>query len=196
MRLLRPGPILRKALCATLTLAVVLSAGLRYAHAMSIDGVVSVSFTANDRRTVGINTNANLPVNSQPAITFTNGSGAGQAAVLYQGSLNLSGGALNVDLNGVLTDSYGSTVSLVRVKAIYVQNNSTSNSMTFGAAGSNPWVGLLNSTGTFTLPAGAFALFATPDATGFTVTASTGDIFKVAGTGTDNFTIIVMGSAT
>lgn len=161
----------------------------------SIDGTVSGAFTANDRRTVGLNTTANLPVNAQPAIAFTNGAGANQAKILYQGNLSLSAGTLNVDLNGVLTDSYGSTVSLVRVKAIYLKNLSSANSMTFGN-GTNPWATFLSGTGTITLPPGAWVMAATPDATGWAVTASTGDILKAAGTGTDSFAIVVLGSDT
>lgn len=178
------------ALSCLLTLAI----GVRVAHA-SIDAVISAGFTANDRRTVGINSNANIPVNSQPSITFANGSGAGQASVLYQGKLSLSGGAYSLDLNGVLTDSYGSSVALVRVKAILLQNNSASNSQTFGAAASNAWATWLNSTGTITLPPGAWVVAATPDATGWGVTAATGDILKVAGTGTDQFTVVLLGSS-
>lgn len=178
-----------------LALLVLLSAGVRYAWA-AIDGTVSATFTMNDRRTIGINTNANLPVNAQPSISFANGAGAGQAKILYQGKLSLSGGALSVDLNGVLTDSYGSTVSLVRVKAIYIQNNSTSANETFGGAASNAWATLLNSTGTITLPPSAWFVAATPDATGWAVTAATGDLLKVAGTGTDQFTIVLIGSDT
>jgi hypothetical protein len=161
----------------------------------SIDGTVAVAFQANDRRTVGVNTNANLPVNLTPSVVFSNGSGASQASVLYQGSLSLSGGVYSVDLNGTLTDSYGSTVNLVRVKAIAFQNNSASNSMTLGN-GTDAWATLLNSTGTLTIPPGGWFVFSTPDATGWTVTASTADILKVAGTGTDGFTIVVLGSAT
>ena len=194
MAILKRHP--RYGLTAAVALLLLLVAGtVRYAWA-SIDGTVGATFTVNDRRTIGINTNANLPVNAQPSISFADGTGAGQAKVLYQGKLSLSAGAYSLDLNGVLTDSYGSTVSLVRVKAIYIQNNSTSNSQTFGAAASNAWATLLNSTGTITLPAGAWFVAATPDATGWAVTASTGDLLKVAGTGTDQFTIVVIGSAT
>ena len=166
------------------------------AHAyFTIDGTVSISFTANDRRTVGINTSANLPVNAQPGFTYTNGSGANQAGVLYQGSLALTSGTNNVDLNGVLTDSYGTTVSLVRVKALFFQNNSVSNTMTIGN-GTNPFVGILNSTGTITVQPGDCFCFVSGSATGYVVTASTGDILKVAGTGTDGFTLVILGSAT
>jgi hypothetical protein len=187
---------MRSKLLALALGAVALLATARAVYAYTIDGTVSATFTMNDRRTIGINTNANLPVNAQPSISFANGAGAGQAKVLYQGKLSLSGGALNVDLNGVLTDSYGSTVSLVRVKAIYIQNNSTSANMTFGAAASNPWATLLNSTGTITLPPSAWFLAATPDATGWAVTAATGDLLKAAGTGTDQFTLVLIGSDT
>lgn len=161
---------------------------------MSIDGTISGSFAVNDRRTVGINSSANLPVNFAPSTTFTNGSGAAAGNVLYQASLALSAGVNNVDLNGVLTDSYGSTVSLVRVKGIAFQNNSASNSMTVGN-GTNPWATLLSSTGTITVPAGGWFIACTPDATGWAVTASTGDILKVAGTGTDAFTLVVLGAS-
>jgi hypothetical protein len=195
MAILRRYP--RRGLAGPLAILLLLVAGgVRLAHAFTIDGTVGATFTMNDRRTVGINTNANLPVNAQPSITFANGAGANQAKVLYQGKLSLSAGALSVDLNGVLTDSYGSTVSLVRVKAIYIQNNSASNPQTFGAAASNAWATLLNSTGTITLPAGAWFIAATPDATGWAVTAATGDLLKAAGTGTDQFTLVLIGSDT
>lgn len=159
---------------------------------MSIDGTVSISFTANDRRTVGINTGANLPVNYTPAVAFSNGSGANQASILFQGVIALVSGAASVDLNGVLLDSYGSTVNCLKIKAICITNNSATNTMAFGAAGSDPWVGLLNSTGTITLQPGDTFLAMTNSATGFAVTASTADLLKVAGTGTDSFTLILL----
>jgi hypothetical protein len=162
---------------------------------MSIDGTVTVSFAANDRRAIGIGTTANLPVNFAPSVAYTNGAGANQVNQLYQAVLALVSGTLNVDLNGVLFDSYGTSVALLRVKAIAIQNNSLTNTMTFGA-GTNPWINLLNSTGTITLQAGAFWCAATPDATAWAVTAGTGDIFKAVGTGTDAFTITVLGSTT
>jgi hypothetical protein len=84
----------------------------------------------------------------------------------------------------------------INTKAIYIQNNSASNPQTFGAAASNAWATLLNSTGTITLPAGAWFIAATPDATGWAVTAATGDLLKAAGTGTDQFTLVLIGSDT
>jgi len=160
----------------------------------SIDGAITISVGFNDRRTVGINTSANLPVNTTVTSTYTNGSGAGQAGVLYQGALALSSGAYSLNLTGTLTDSYGSAVNLVRVKAIYIKNTGAT-ALTVGN-GSNPWVTFLTGTGTLILPPGAWVAAATPDATGWTVTASTAYVLQFAGTGSATFQVVVLGSAT
>jgi hypothetical protein len=80
----------------------------------------------------------------------------------------------------------------VRVKAIYIKNNGTA-TMTFGA-GSNAWATMLNAAGTLKIPAGGFVLIATPDATGYTVTAATADLLNVAGTGTETYDIAILGA--
>jgi hypothetical protein len=186
---------IRLAALSALLTVIVASAFVLPAARASIDGVISFAFQVNDRRTVGLNTSANLPVNTAPSISFTNGAGAGQAKILYQGNLTLSSGTLSVDLNGVLADSYGSTVSLVRVKGIFIKNTATT-PLVVGAAGSNPWNTLLNSTGTLTLPASAWVAAATPDATGWAVTASTGDLLLFTGTGSGTFQVVILGSDT
>lgn len=160
---------------------------------MSIDGTVSASFQINDRRSVGIGANANIPCNAQASATFADGAGALQANVLYQANLALIAGAKSLDLNGVLEDSYGSTVSLLRVKGLYVKNTGVTD-LTFGA-GTTPMTTLLNSTGTITLPPGAACVFMTPDATGWAVTASTADLLNFTGTGTGTFSVAVLGAA-
>lgn len=195
MRRFRAG---RKAVMSALLLALALAAGVRVARAYfpTIDSVVSASFLANDRRTVGLNTNANLPVNAQPATTFTNGTGAGGVQVLYQATRTFSGSsdALNLGTGGGLADSYGTAVALTSAKAIMFNNTGTS-SITIGA-GSNPITTLLNSTGTLTLPAGAWAVFATPDATGWAITATTACNFNVSGTNGQTYQFIVLGNGT
>jgi hypothetical protein len=151
---------------------------------MSIDGSVGIQLTGNDRRPVGINPSVNIPVNFNPVIGFTDGVGANQANALYQGVLALTSGTLNIDLSGVLTDQYGTVLTPLRIKGWCLQNNGTA-TMTLGS-GTNPWITAF--TGTIILPPGAFVLMGTPDATGWTITAGTGDILKVAGTGTDQMT--------
>src|SRR3954452_10893788 len=97
---------------------------------MAIDGTITGSFVFNDRRTVGLNTGANLPVNFAPSFTFADGVGALQANLIYHGSLALTAGVYNFDLAGVLTDAYGTSVALARVKAILFSNDSATNIMT------------------------------------------------------------------
>jgi hypothetical protein len=183
---------------AALLVSIVLAGPARKAMAyyFSIDGTVSASFTANDRRTVGINANANLPVNVQPATSFTNGTGANQAQVLYQASRTLSGSTDSVDINGAtINDSYGTPIALTAVKALYIQNLSSSNTITVGGASSNPWTGLFNSTGTFTLQPGDWIVVCTPTAAGWAA-SSTSKIIQVAGTSGQSYQIALLGLGT
>ena len=161
---------------------------------MAISGSMTVAANLNDSRTVGVNaTSVAIPANLSPSATFTDGAGALMGNVLYQATLALSAGVYNLDLNGVVTDPWGSTVSMLRVKGILVYNTGAT-SLTVGN-GTTPWVTFLTGTGTLILPPGAaFAAF-TPDATGWTVTAATGDILKFAGTGTAAFQVVILGAS-
>jgi hypothetical protein len=176
---------------AALALLAVLLAPL--AALASIDGTISATFNANDRRSIGINSNTNIPVNAQPALTFTNGTGAGQAQVLYQAGRTFSGASdsLNFGSGGGLVDSYGTAVALTAVKALYINNTGTS-PITVGA-GTNPITTLLNSTGTMTIPPGAYVCLATPDPAGWAVTASTACNLNFAGTSGQTYQIAVLG---
>lgn len=161
---------------------------------MSVDGTMNLQAGFNDRRAIGLNPSANISVSPAYSVTFSNGSGALQADCLYQASLALVAGVLNVDLNASLTDSYGSSVTLVRVKAIMFKNNGAANIVV--GAGSTPWASMLNSTGTLTIPPGGAFAFFTPDAAGWVVTPATADVLKFAGTGTDPFELIILGAKT
>ncbi len=190
MNLLTP---FRRAAClfAVVCLALAFPAAAVWA---SIDGTTSIQFQINDRRTVGLNSGVNISINPTPSVTFANGSGANQANQLYQATRTFSGttDTLQVSSAGSLKDSYGTAVALVRIKAVYVQNTGTS-SITIGG-GSSPVTTLLNSTGTVTLPAGGFAVFVTPDATGWTVTASTADTITVTGTSGQTYSVGILGA--
>ena len=161
---------------------------------MAVDGTINLQAGFNDRRTIGLNPSVNIPVSPAYSATFSSGSGAFQGDTLYQASLALVAGTLNLDLNAALTDSYGSSVTLVRVKAIMFRNNGVANIVV--GAGATPWASLLNATGTLTMPPGSAFAFFTPDAAGWTVTAASADILKFAGTGTDPFEVIVLGAKT
>jgi hypothetical protein len=163
---------------------------------MAIDGTAGFTFQFNDRRTVGLNAGVNIPVNFSPSLTFADGVAALMANNIYHNSLALTAGVYNFDLAGVLTDAYGTSVALARVKVIGFSNDSASNIMTLGNHATAAWSTFLGATSTVVIRPGGFIFAACADATGWAVTATTADILKIAGTGTDAFRIAVAGGLT
>jgi len=65
----------------------------------------------------------------------TNGTGAGKAQKLHVDTLTIAGGATTtLDLDGVLTDVFGTAISFDRIKVIYIEltTTTTSTSITVG----------------------------------------------------------------
>lgn len=134
-------------------------------------------------------------------VDFANGVGAGQANVLFADTRTLTASSTeDLDLTGSLTDAFGASVVNARIKAIFLRAASgNTNNVIFGAASATQWTTLLNSTGTLTLHPGEWILAASPLATGWTVTAATGDLFKAAnsgGTTSVTYDIVLIGGAT
>ena len=118
---------------------------------------------------------------------IADGTAANQADILYANERTVTTGADDdIDLAGVLTDAFGSTITAAELVALIVinqQQDGTANTtdLTIGN-GSNPFVGFLGGT-TPTVgpikPGGCFMLFA-GDAAGIgTVTATTADILRI-----------------
>lgn len=158
---------------------------------MAVTGTISASFSMHDRRTIGINTNVDIPISWAPSTAFTDGVGAGQGNQIYQASLALTAAVYNFDLSGLVTDGFGTTLAAARVKAIGFQNNGTS-TMTLGNHATAAWSTWLGATSTKTVKPGGWFIDVAPDATGWAVTATTADILKIAGTGTDGFYIFLV----
>jgi hypothetical protein len=161
---------------------------------MATTGTISGTFNIKDIRTVGTVTNATIPVNWNPSSAFTDGVGALMGNVLYQNTLALSAGVYNFDLAGTLTDGFGTTMSLARVKALGFLNNSSTNTMTLGNHASAAFSTIWGLTGTMIIRPGGWMILTCVDATGYAVTATTADILKIAGTGTDTFSIYILGA--
>lgn len=117
-------------------------------------------------------------------VLLANGTGAGQADRIFHDQRTLAASATeDLDLAGVLTDSFGATVTFVRIKGLLVAASAANtNNVVLGAAAANPWATLLGATGTLIVrPGTVLALFAgQADATGYAVTAGTGDLLKIA----------------
>lgn len=151
---------------------------------------------------LGASTAASTYVNQKKDVSLVDGTAAGQGDLMWSDQRTLSASASeDLDLAGVLTDAFGATVTFVRVKGIYVAAAAANtNNVVVGAASSNAWATLLNAAGTVTLrPGGAFlAVAGVADATGWAVTAGTGDLLKVAnsaGSSSVTYDIVVIGAS-
>lgn len=119
-------------------------------------------------------------------IQWPDGTGADQANRIYQGRRTLTASSTeDLDLASGLTDSYGVAIVFARIKLIVVKAAAANtNNVVIGAAATNTFVGPLGAA-THTLavkPNGLFVAVA-PDATGWAVTAGTGDLLKFANSG-------------
>lgn len=84
---------------------------------------------------------------------LTNGTGAGNADRLYASQLTLAGaGSTTLNLSS-LTNPFGTSIALARIKAMYFENNTatTSTGVAIGNAGVNPFTGGFFNAGTDTL---------------------------------------------
>lgn len=119
----------------------------------------------------------------EAVLQFAAGTGANQADLFWGDERTLAASATeNLDLAGVLSDAFGSTMTAAELVAIVViANSANTNNVVVGGAASNTLLMLGDATDKVPVkPGGAFLLVA-PNAAGqCTVTAATGDILLVA----------------
>jgi hypothetical protein len=125
------------------------------------------------------------PQSLSKSMSLASGTGAGKADRIFSDRRTLAASASeSLDLAGVLLDVFGATITFARIKGLIIAAGNT-NDVVVGAAASTPWATLLGATHTLTLRPGAFVAVGTgvADAVGYAVTASTGDLLKVANSG-------------
>jgi hypothetical protein len=179
-------------LFATLMLMQPASAGS--VTAKVYDGVQFTQSTSNDAGTPTLD--------SRPAITpyeFASGTGDDQVQNVFADQRSISASSSeNLDLAGTLTDAFGATITFGTVKVIEVQAScSNTNNVLVGGAASNTFVGPFDDASDIITvkPCGRLLLMAPK--TGWTVTASTGDILKVANSSSGSaviYTIKILGT--
>jgi hypothetical protein len=126
---------------------------------------------------------ASAPLALDAGLSLDTGTGAGQADRVFSDERTLSASANeDLDLSGVLTDALGAVITLARVKAIIViASAGNTNNVIVGAAASNGFAGPFGATThTVQVRPGGFYAVACSDATGWPVTAGTGDLLRVA----------------
>lgn len=123
-----------------------------------------------------------LPLSQLATVGYTPGTGTGAADLVFADQRTLTASSTeNLDLAGTLTDPFGVTLTCAKVKAIYVfAAAANTNDVIVGGAASNAFTGpFQDATDKVAVRPGGVAVFALAG-TGWTVTASTGDILKVA----------------
>jgi len=126
-----------------------------------------------------------LNVPAADPIVLTSGVGAGQADLLYEVAINIAAsGSQTYDLAGALADAFGTTLTFVSIKAIEIEADAANvNDIVMGNAASAQFVGPFGgATHTIAVKPGGRALLVAPN-TGWAVTATTGDILKLANSG-------------
>lgn len=146
---------------------------------------------------------ATVPLNFTRAVGLASGTGAGQADRIFHDRRTLAASANeDLDLAGVLTDPFGATITFARIKGLLVAAAAgNTNNVVVGNAATNgfiTWVGAATHTVTVR-PGGVLALLAGgADATGYAVTAGTGDLLRIAnsagGTSVD-YDIVLIGAS-
>ena len=131
-------------------------------------------------------------------IDLATGTAAGQADKVFSDQRTLAASATeDLDLAGVLADLLGSTITMAKVKAIFIFAAAGNTNDVVVGNGTNPFLaGFGGATHTKAIPPGGFEMWYNP--TGWTVTAATADILKIANSagGTPvTYDIIIIGTS-
>jgi hypothetical protein len=132
---------------------------------------------------------------------WTTGTASGQADLAWGDTNTLAASAnTDIDLAGSLTGPLGGTVTFARVKAIIVvADAANTNSVVLGNAASNGFTGPFGAaTHTVAVPPGGMLMLVAPGTTAWPVTASTGDLLRVANSGAGSsvtYQILIIGAS-
>ncbi|TXL91586.1 hypothetical protein [Streptomyces sp. IB2014 016-6] len=168
---------------------------------MPLSSTLAIMASANQTAALDLGV-ASAPVNLSRSVTLGSGTGVGKADRIFHDRRVLNASATeDLDLAGVLVDAFGQTITFARIKGLLVSAAAgNSNNVVIGAAASSPWATAFNATGTLTLrPGASVALMAgAADATAYGVTASTGDLLKIANSGAGSavtYDVVIIGAS-
>lgn len=159
---------------------------------MRVNAVLSGTPTYDDASIID-------PLTLLLATAFTDGVGANQCNQHWHDRRTLAGGASEtLDLSGSLTQFQGTTVTLSRIKVLYIYNRSTTKVLTIDPdpAGVDGWTAFI--TDNLVLRPGGAILATAPDATGWTVAGGTNDKLRITNDAGDScdYDIYVAGGIT
>jgi len=133
--------------------------------------------------------------------TYADGTGANQANRIFRDRRTLAASTSEeLDLAGGITDPYGTAITMARVKAIIIVSAAANGDViNVGGAAANAfasWVG--DATDKIVLRPGACFALAATEATGYAVTAGTGDLLKIENADSGDsatYDIIIIGAS-
>lgn len=140
-----------------------------------------------------------FPVSLSGDLSFANGTGNGQADLLFSDTRTLGASASeDLDLAGVLTSAFGATITMAKVKAIFIKAAAANtNDVVISRPATNGVPLFSAASDALAIKPGGCFMWASPNA-GVTVTAGTGDLITIAnsaaGTGVD-YSIIIVGTS-
>lgn len=136
-----------------------------------------------------------------PALPFSDGTGANQVGQIWADTRTLSASATeDLDLSGTaLVNAIGQSVAFTKIRGLLIRAAAgNTNNVIVGGATSNQWLTWVGAgTHTVTVRPGGLLLLAAPDATGYAVTAGTGDLLKIAnsaGGSSVSYDIVLIGT--
>jgi hypothetical protein len=136
-------------------------------------------------------------------INLTSGTGAGQADKIFSDTRTVNASSNDdLDLAAGLTDAFGASITFARVKALIVTAAAANtNNVLVGGDATNTfltWV-VAEADAVILRPGATLALFAgEADATGYAVTAATGDLLRItnsAGGTSVTYSIVIIGAS-
>lgn len=149
--------------------------------AQSVTANIQVQVNALLSQAVGLGSGS-VQINAKANNDFADGTGAGQAHLVWsslQRSIAASSSEAH-DLNAVLTDAFGNSIVMTKLKAVFIAASALNTNDVLLGGGSNPVALFADATDIIAIKPGGTLLLVAPTAGGYTVTAATGDLLKVA----------------
>ncbi|MES2211416.1 MAG: hypothetical protein V4515_14730 [Chloroflexota bacterium] len=146
---------------------------------------------------------AAAPLNYRSRVALTSGTGAGQADLVFSDTRTVGASSNDdLDLAGGLTDALGNALTFARIKGfIITASAANANNVYVGGDATNTFLTWVVSEPDQVIlrPGATLALFAgAADATGYVVTAATGDLLRItnaAGGSSVSYSIVIIGAS-
>lgn len=165
---------------------------------MSVRGDLRINLALEYTKAADLGT-ARFPIAIDDVTRVMPGTGAKQADKMFSDTRTVAASSNDdLDLAGTLTDNFGATLTFAKVMAIYVKASpENTNNVVLGGAASNAFVGPFSSaTDKLALKPGASVIIKDETATGWAVTAGTGDLLRIANSGAGSsvsYDIVIIG---